>query len=334
MNTKQIAYSHKTAFNAVLKKRLQMLMVILCIFGGISAVSSYAYDDNASKTVLLGSGTSMAMITMASIGDLDEVSAKESAANQIGMRIWLIDRRQIDDTVPFPEPNEDREVGTIPLKSGEYMHYFEAVNETPNSNSTGESGDINVEYDNMLSFVMAGNRKKLMTFIEEFTGRGFVVIWQECGTGIKYVQGSLCKPMTLRQFDRKDDTEGRYITFTFGNKHWRQPLIYTGDIVNQNPVTVPADATDLAYVSGNGRYQLTDNAAATVLNSVSGIGTSDYGKSLTIYGSGGTNPATIAENTTYVLVDGTTWTGNAGSTITFKIIDADTLVETGRTQTA
>ncbi len=334
MNSKQLAYSYKKVFMAGLKYRLQMLLVLCVFIGGVSAVGSVmAPNDNAPKVVLGSSGVT-AIVTMASVGNLDEVSAKDSAGNQIGMRVWLIDRKQIDDTQVFPQPNADREVGTIPLKAGEYMHYFDAVNESVKSNGTGEKGDVNVDFNNTLSFIMAGNRIQLMNYLEEYAGRGHIVIWQECGTGVRYIQGSLCKPMTLNSFDRKDDNEGRYVTFTFGNKHWQQPCIYTGEIVQQDPVTIAADATNLAIVSTNGRYNLSVNTGATALATVSGIASSDYGRTITIYGVGGANPTTIADSTTFVLVDGTTWTGNAGSSITFKIHDAETLVEVSRVQTA
>lgn len=91
-------------------------------------------------------------------------------------------------------------------------------------------GDINVDYTNTLSFVMAGNRIELMNFIEEYAGRGFIVIYQECGTGVRYIIGSLCKPMDLKSFDRKDDNEGRYITLIL--------KINTGSNRSSIPVTL------------------------------------------------------------------------------------------------
>ena len=38
-------------------------------------------------------------------------------------------------------------------------------------------------------------------------------------------------------------------------------------------------------------------------------------------------PATVAENDVFILEDGATWTARAGSRITFRVIDTDTLVE-------
>ena len=38
-------------------------------------------------------------------------------------------------------------------------------------------------------------------------------------------------------------------------------------------------------------------------------------------------PSTVAENEVFILEDGATWTARAGSRITFRVIDTDTLVE-------
>ncbi|TAJ13044.1 hypothetical protein DMA11_10280 [Marinilabiliaceae bacterium JC017] len=335
MTSRQLAYSHKKVASADIRRRLNMLLVMLCLFGSVAAIDAVTHPENKSSiAVMAGSSMLAGGVTMATIGNMDEVSAKESAGSQIGMRVWLISRDQIDFSKPFPQPNAQREVGNIPLKLGEYMHYQDAVSNSVKSNGTGETGDINVDYTNTLSFVMAGNREKLMDFIEEYAGRGFIVIYQECGSGVRYIMGSVCKPMVLKSFDRKDDNEGRYVTFTFENKYWRQPLIYVGDIIQQDPVTVAAGATNLAVESSNNRYNLSSNTGPTALANVSGIASSDYGRVITIYGSGGSNPTTISDSTTFVLVDGVTWHGNGGSEISFKIHDANTLTEVSRVETA
>jgi len=57
---------------------------------------------------------------------------------------------------------------------------------------------------------------------------------------------------------------------------------------------------------------------------------------ITLEGTGTENAATIADNTTFILEDGATWTANTGSRISFRILDATTLVEVQgtRVQTA
>ncbi|WP_289054186.1 hypothetical protein [Carboxylicivirga marina] len=333
MTHKQRQQSFLKGYLAQVRLHKYMLTFLFAMFA-ITATANYLETGSIASKNVAGGTTIAYTITMASIGNIEEGSARDAAGNQIGMRVWVIAREQVDDTQQFPLPNQDREVGTIPLKAGEYMHYHDSVSESAVSNGNGEKGDIGMDNTQKFGYVMYGNRKQLMNYIEEFAGKGFILIWQECGTNVRYIQGSLCKPMIFQTYDRKDDKEGRYVTFNYQNKHWAQPYIYTGDIIQQDPVTIAANANDLAYASNNGRYNLSDNAGATVLATVSGIAAADYGKQLTIYGSGGANPSTIADNTTFNLVDGETWTGNAGSSITFKILDANTLVEVSRVQTA
>ncbi len=334
MTRKQQSHSVLKGMKATYKAQKRLLMIVMGLFLTVSFVDAAQNDFSGSSLNVFGGTSTIAVVTMASIGNIEQGNAKDAAGNQIGMRIWLISRDQIDDTVQFPLPNADREVSTIPLKAGEYMHYHDSVSESQKDNGTSERGDINNDYTNTFSYVMYGNKKQLMAFIEEYAGQGFIIIWQECGAATKYIQGSFCKPMILQSYDRKNDNEGKYITLNYQNKHWQQPCTYTGDIILQDPVTIAADAVNLAYVSDNGRYNLSVNTQATALATVSGIASADYGKTLTIYGVGGANATTIADNTVFNLVDGVTWTGNAGSSITFKILDADTLVEVGRVQTA
>ncbi|MBA7577259.1 hypothetical protein ES708_19106 [subsurface metagenome] len=138
--------------------------------------------------------------------------------------------------------------------------------------------------------------------------------------------------MVLQSYERKNDKEGKYIPFTFQNKWFDMQWTYTGTLPTETPVTVPADATDIAFTS-NPRYQLTDGTVSAVtIATVSGLASADYGRIVDILGSGGTFPSLIDENTVFILVDGTTWTANAGSRISFKIIDDDTLVEVAGTR--
>ena len=133
--------------------------------------------------------------------------------------------------------------------------------------------------------------------------------------------------MILQSFDRKRDNEATAVTFTFQNKSFKQPYKYVGSITKTTPQTVAADATELAIVAGKDQYQLTDNTGATALATVSGITSAMYGNHVEVLGSGGSNPSTIADNTVFIMVDAATWTGNAGSKISFRIHDDATLVE-------
>ncbi|MCD6345998.1 MAG: hypothetical protein J7L96_01120 [Bacteroidales bacterium] len=227
----------------------------------------------------------------------------------------------------FPTANSSRELGTIPLSSGEYMHYFAAINKTLKDNSVGEDSEISFSNTNTFSFTMAGNPVKLMDFIEEYAGEGFIVIYQECESGDKYVLGSLCKPMTLKSYDRKNDSEAKAATLTFENTSFTQPLKYTGSIVTAAPTTIAAGATELA-ITDSPQYQCSAHTASVTIATLSGIAAADYGRTIDILGIGsGSNPPTIADNSAFILKDGSAWTANIGSRISFRILDDATLVE-------
>jgi len=301
-----------------------LIGVFLLVIVGFSLLNPGILDP-LSALGLSGGGITLA--TMAAIGNIDGVNDQSTAGRQIAYRVWLVHVSQIDPDEAYPEPNANREVGTIPLLEGEYMHYFEAIDDTLTDGSTGEKGDITTDVTNSFGFTMGGDGAKLYDFIEDYAGGRFIIIYQKCSTGEYFVAGTQCKPMILQSFERKRDNEANAVIFTFQNKSFKQPYKYVGSITKTTPQTVPADAIDLAIVAGKDQYQLTDNTAPTTLATVSGITTSMYGKHIEVLGSGGSNPSTIDDNTVFILIDGETWTGNAGSRISFRIHDDATLVE-------
>lgn len=338
LNHKQLAYSR----SKVMQSRLGLYRnLFLTLFGIIAMViiaaasSSLPINWDTIVTVLTGSGVAYA--TMATIGNMAEISDKESAGNQIDMKVWLIAREQIDATQVFPTPNASRELGTIPLIAGQVPHYFDAVPDTPDEISTATKGEIITEFSKTFSFIVAGNREKHLDFIEEYAGKGFIIIYSMGESGTKYVLGSLYKPMVLMTSDRKGGgKEGRYITFTFQNKHWRQPLLYTGSIAVEAPVTVAANATTIAITSAS-QYQLSDHSAVAHIAAISGVGSADIGRVIEILAPAVvTNAPDIPDNAVFVLVDAGTWTANPGSRISFRIHGIATLVEVigSRVQTA
>lgn len=330
-NSKQQAYSRKKTSFAINRLRFIFLLLLMATIAIPFISTAIGNPDigllDALGTVAFGGG-SITVASMANIGDIDEISDKYSAPKQIAMRVWLVARDQIDYDQAYPSPNASRELSTIPLKSGEYMHYFDAVDGTPNENATGEKGDIVSSYTRNFSFTLAGNRAKSLDLLEEYTGKGFIIIYSIGEDETKYILGSRYKPMVLG-FDRQGGgTDGRYVTLNFTSEYWQQPLKYVGSIVTQAPETVAQDATTIP-VTSNDRYRLSDGSASTVtISSVSGIGSNDYGRVIDILApETATNPPEIADNSTFVMIDGATWTANPGSKISFKILDDSTLVE-------
>ncbi len=152
-----------------------------------------------------------------------------------------------------------------------------------------------------------------------------------------YILGNYDRPMVLSSFESKNDKDGRYVTYTFTRTSIDQYYKYTGDIVRAPAAAHTADATALAIKSTNNRYTIPDGSEGTyAISTVSGLTANDKGRYITLEGTGTDKAATIADGNSFVLEDGATWTAKAGSSITFMVLDASTLVEVSgsRVQTA
>lgn len=274
---------------------------------------------------------------MMTIGDIKDVSDRQTHGSNIAYQVHLISVDQVDITKPFPKPNASREVSQIPMKDGEYMRYFEA-HDIPTFTGSGEKGDITTSGTNTFAIIMGGMRDQLLNFQEEYAGGKFIILFHEIGETDWYVLGSVDRPMIFSSFENKNDKDGRYVTFTFTRTSIDQYYKYTGSIVRSKPASHTADQTELAIKPGVDTYQIPGGSSATyAISSVSGITASDKGRYVTLEGAGTDDKsATIADSTTFVLEDGATWTAKAGSRITFRVFDSQTLVEIAgsRVQTA
>lgn len=327
-NSKQLAWSREKVHGSALKYLSRLFMLVLAVFFICTFAMSIVGEVSAAVPVIFAFGP-IILFSMSDIGNLEQPSDRDTAPNQIGFRLWLIERSQIDGTVAFPTPNASRELGTISLVSGQYWHHFDGVENSIKYTGTGEKGDVTSTFGKTIPLIIAYTTAAL-NFVEDKQGKGFVLVWQICETAVKETVGSYCKPVYLKKFEVKEDADGKYISLEFGNDHWRQPLIYTGAITEQDPETVSA-GTVLTYASGSDTYLLT--AGANALATVSGIGSADYGKYLTVLAPASGVAPTIPDSGVFVLQDATTWTANPGSTITFQILDDATLVEVSRIQT-
>lgn len=331
MNSKQIKYSRKKVMKALMQTRLRLFLFLMLIIAIPATVVALTETDNSKEAISVVGSTTMA--SMLAIGNIEDVSDSEVAGEALSYKIWLIEYSQIDDTKPFPKPNLSREMGAVPLKPGEKAHYFMA-HDIPQYTSSGERGDLTISGTNTFTIIMGGVRDQLLNFIEQFAGAKFLVIFQECGVDTKYILGSPCKPMVLRNFSLKNDKENRSVTFTFENKSIRQYFKYTGSLLGSDPVLHTAGATALTIKPGTDTYRIPDGTASTyAIATLAGLSSNDEGRYITLLGEGSANAATIAESAGIVLKNGATWTAKAGSQIVFKVLDASTIVEVSRVQT-
>jgi hypothetical protein len=328
MNRKQLSYSEHKADTAIRQIRLRAFLGLMALFILIPLAFAAANpgEDTFYDAAKAG-GTGIALSSMAVIGNIEQVNERNKAGKQIGYRVYLIARDQIDTTVPFPTPNANREVGSITLKEGEIAHYFEAIDDTIKDNTNAEKGEISTDITNTFTFIMGGNPVKLMNFLEEYAGRGFVIIYRECDTNDRYILGTMCKPMILKSFTRANDGDSKSVTLNFESKSFTQPLKYVGNLVTVDAEVVDAGAETLA-ITDNPQYRLSAHSSQVTISAVSGIAPADYGRVVDVLGiATGSNPPKIADNTVFILIDGAEWTANKGSKISFRILDDSTLVE-------
>lgn len=324
----------KRAFKARRALQLKFFLCLMLLFASVSTISAITSPDDAKVSTEIVVGTTMA--SMMAIGSIDDVADKEVAGESIAYKLWLIETKQLDGSRSFPIPNASREVSSLPMLDGEYMHYFEA-HDIPTYTSSGEKGDLTISSTNTLTIIMGGVRDQLLKFIEEKAGCKFLIIFQECESNNRFILGNPCKPMVLKSFNLKNDKENRSVTFTFENKSIKQYHKYVGDIIVKDAVTITAGATALATQPGVNTYKIPNGSSATyALATVSGLTASDKGRTITLVGTGSDKAATVADNTSFVLEDGATWTAKAGSQISFRVLDSTTLVEIqgSRVQTA
>lgn len=338
MSKKNKAFTYiahqKRAFNARRAMQFKFFLCLMLLVASISAFAAISSPEEGKVSTEIVLGTTMA--SMMAIGSIDDVSDRDVTGDSIAYKVWLIEVRQLDAVRNFPLPNSSREVSSLPMQSGEYMHYFEA-HDIPTYTSSGEKGDLTISSTNTFSIIMGGVRDQLLNFIEAKAGGKFIIIFQECESPTKYILGNPCKPMILKSFSLKNDKENRSVTLVFENKSIRQYHKYTGDIITKAPAVHTAGATALAISAGSNTYKIPDGTSATyAIATLSGLTNTDKGRIITLVGAGADKAATVADNTAFILEDGATWTARAGSQIAFRVLDSTTLVEIqgSRIQTA
>ncbi|MGL5958839.1 MAG: hypothetical protein ACRCZZ_09695, partial [Phocaeicola sp.] len=293
-------------------------------------------QDTTAHEFLFGAGGTISLASMMAIGDIGDVSDRDTHGSNIAYQVFLVNIEQIDNSVPFPTKNKNREVGNIPMLNGQYMKYFEA-HDIPTFTSTGEKGDITTSGENNMVLVMGGMRDQLLNFVEQYAGSKFVILFREVGESQWNILGSYDRPMILSSYEAKNDKDGRYITFTFKRTSIDQYCKYVGSITRAPGTAHTAGETSLTISPESNLYTIPDGIDSTyAISTVAGLTASDKCRCITLEGAGSTNAATIADGSTFILEDGSTFTAKDGSRITFRVLDATTLVEVSgtRVQTA
>ena len=308
---------------------LRFTIIIAVFFSSLAVHSAISNPDKAIENVCTMAGTGT--LAMASMVTINDVGDYEVAGSAISQEVYLLPLDEINKKA-FPSVGPNREVPDIQMLAGKYMHYAEAHSvPTFIANYSKDSGAITVTATNTFTLVIGGFRDDVLNLVENRIGAKFVILFKDCPTGKILGIGNVCKPATLSTAEVKNDGDGRYATLTFTQQTIQLPWTYVGAIVDQDPVTVAANATALAVIADNSQYLISNGtAAAAAIASVTGLTAADKGRIITLIGDGTTYPSTIADGSPFILVDGATWTAARGSTLTLRVLDASTLVEHSR----
>lgn len=324
-NIKQLLASNARAVAYRIRMQRNMLLILVA-FMAVAAVSVAASNPTKDNFQTLASGGTVAMAG-AGIINLDPVSDRETAGNQIGNKIYYVRIDQVDTTQAWPTANAVRELGTIPLKAGEFWHYFNSHND-PGEGSKGEKADLTTNVTNTFESVLGGNSADVLTFLECNAGRKFILVWYDNTAKCWMIGGNVYKPYTLKSFDRGNNKDGKFAKISFENNGFDQPFIYKGTIQEQAATDLASSATVLALTPTQNSYNIPNGtASAAAIISASGVTANDVGRVITLYGTGTDKSATIADSSTFILYNSSTWTAKAGSKLVLKIYDTTTFIE-------
>lgn len=308
---------------------LRFMLIIAICFTSVAVYGAVTDPDNAIENICASAGTgSMAMAGMITIKD---VSDRETTGNAISVEVYLLPVDEINRKT-FPKIGANREVGDIQMNPNKYMHYAEAhTYPTFIANYSKENGAITVTATNTFSLTLGGFRDDVLNLVEDRIGAKFVILFKICSTGKVYGMGSICQPVTLSTAEVKADGDSRSAALTFTQQAVELPWTYVGNIVEQDPVTVAANATSVPLVSENGQYLITNGtAAAASISAVTGLTAADVGRTISFIGDGSTFPSQVADGLPFILVNGATWTASKGSILTLRVFDVNTLIELSR----
>ena len=315
-NAKQVAWSMDKARLHKMNKINKLLLFVAFLMFIPTAIAYASGNDEAAEIGVV----MMATPIMGTIGNIETAVGGLAAGDQVKAKLWLLEADQYDDAQAFPARN-GREVGTIPLKSGEKWHYIKSVENTPKPNSKGELTDYGGnKITNELPFMLGGLDDNTMNFLEDGLGRSFYVVWEICETGDRFLGGNGCKPMRLIEFEGGSSDAGTGFSLKFQNQCGQVWSKYVGTIEATEESVVAEDATEIPILSNNPIYKLTSGSVAAVeITSFSGVTSADVGRILTIKGSGGTYPSTIPDGNDFILAAGATWTASLGKTLTVRV---------------
>lgn len=207
-------------------------------------------------------------------------------------------------------------VGNHTFKPGAYAISL-YVTQDSISGKPSSDGEIDAEgIIQELIFAHPGSSKEIRELRSNWLSRNIMAFVEKCSDSTTDQYGAKCAPLRLK-FEAPDDKDMNRTVITLTSALKGPDVgIYEGTLTLAEPAAlVDADVAIIDLSAGPGQYQLQDNTEAKELT---GANNAVDDLVFTLIGSGGTHPATITDDFYFTVKGGVTWTGLAGSTITFK----------------
>lgn len=290
------------------------VFALLAIFLLGADLSSASIDDLG----IIGSGLGMKYAIIA-VSNINKPELSERRGGQTRDRIWIL-LRENADTDNAPLIDEDAQtMADIPLEAGGYWFYVDAQKASVIPKFASE-GDLGLQVTNTVDVILDGLTAETRAFLQKNAGQDMFIVWENCVTGKRYIAGTKCTGMLMTIAEGGWLAEMTGATLLFTSTCPEIPAEYIGTVPTLSPITVAADAVEIAYFSSNPVYQLTTGSVASVnITTVTGLVAANHGQVIKILGSGGAFPSTIDADDDFVLKDGTTWTAEAGAELVVQV---------------
>lgn len=242
------------------------------------------------------------------------------------------------DNLIFPGSDESGVVleGNFVLPLGENMVTLYSTKSKTEAPMETEGDEDALSFKSSFKAQHPGNKTEVKKFVQFWTGKNVVILHKACGDDFYEVMGTPCAPLQLKS-TKTDNNDGRFWNLNFEPfaKSGFVPKEYRGALVFAEPFAV-SDVTALPLLVANG-YHYDIPALAVAANiAVDGI-TLEHGKTVTLMGNGGANPAVLQNGTSgdveVLLKNGASWTALRKSLINLRVFKDGTntyLIELSR----
>ena len=243
---------------------------------------------------------------------------KKSKLSALRMRMYiaLLSDCDIDN---FPKPINSTIMSNVLLPGKKHSFFDAKIGTILPSGAAGESlGNTALTVSPQLE----GISRKTLQFLSAINGERFIIFWENCDTGEKYIAGNPCSGGMLAvvtNIGRQDDGFNGVIIEFRGGECPDPYYFYEGPIILDTPKLVAADSTTFP-LSESYQYQLAENTSNTVLTDITNVTDDEVGRIVELIGGGINFPTVINPTSKFILRNGVDWIGTLGSRITLQIV--------------